>query len=407
MSTLEVSNAKQVTDSNVQEIVDKREFVTSILARLEEGPSVPPSNKVQPSTKEESSSEKGDTESATETASSSPADHDEAKKEAETEMDATAESTAVDVDASTYLPHVLPADFEPTSAYVLCGRRKGHKDFGGNWPGNLMLQQIIADKVDEYQAAGRDEQLKEEIIVSVLRQVRRGGGGFVRTSILMDDDKNTQQRWMDVGDMNARKDVVAILQLFVQARLAQKDGKPVARRSPLSVANVAKHSTTTPSPPVVKPTLTGFTIPNVPTKLRAVEDAKRQGLELEEEKTTRRRSTASIENSRLSATQKTTKLLERELWMNNNHKVPTCTITDKEKEIHSSTKRYFPAMGQDDGAAAGPLPFERPKKRVRIFLYLRFLSVFAKDDSRNNLYHLSSESRLNQLCERPLFPNMF
>eukprot|EP00977_Amphora_coffeiformis_P010431 scaffold2438_cov167-Amphora_coffeaeformis.AAC.7 len=119
----------------------------------------------------------------------------------------------------TSRPHVLPADFEPTPAHVLCGRRKGHKDFGSNWPGNLALEQVIAEHLDEYEAASSsDEQAK--LVTRILAQVRASGGGFVRISMLQDDEKKTQQRWMDIGD-NARKDISAIFKLFAQARQNQ------------------------------------------------------------------------------------------------------------------------------------------------------------------------------------------
>ena len=127
----------------------------------------------------------------------------------------------------TSKPHVLPADFEPTPAHVLCGRRKGHKDFGSNWPGNLALEQVIAEHLDEYESVSTEEE-QAKLVTRILAQVRASGGGFVRISMLQDDEKKSQQRWMDIGD-NARKDVGAIFKLFAQARqnqIAQQQGTP-------------------------------------------------------------------------------------------------------------------------------------------------------------------------------------
>ena len=155
--------------------------------------------------------------------------------------------------SSTWKPQILPADFTPSPAHVLCGRRKGHKDFGGNWPGNLALEEVIAEHLPQYEAADLSE--TNEIIQKILDQVRRCKGGFVRISLLVDDDKNSQQRWMDVGDINARKDVAAIFQLFMQSRRLGREqaqagatNKAVQQRPPQPMAH--------PPPPPAPPKLT-------------------------------------------------------------------------------------------------------------------------------------------------------
>jgi hypothetical protein len=115
----------------------------------------------------------------------------------------------------------------------------------------------------------------------------------------------------------------------------------------------------------------------VPTKLLAVEQAKKKrGLELDDN-TTRRRSTASIENNRTApATQKTAKRLEKELAANSSYtpKSSTRTMADKEKEIYASvTNRFYSAahasnvgvleVSQKQGHLIHD-HVERPKKRV-------------------------------------------
>lgn len=281
--------------------------------------------------------------------------------------------------SSTWKPQILPADFTPSPAHVLCGRRKGHKDFGGNWPGNLALEEVIAEHLSQYEAADLSE--RNEIIQKILDQVRRCKGGFVRISLLVDDDKNSQQRWMDVGDINARKDVAAIFRLFMQSRRLRKEqaqegatNKAVQQRSPQPMANPppppappkgtspvataeapyahlqnvarAQHMRNSAHPTIAPPT-TLYALKNkekmaspslaLPTKLYAVEKSGTGGDAQSKSTTLKKRTTAAMENS-----------------------IPRPGL------VMAAPNRMSTSI---PGVPPPPVQFERPKKRVSIRPY--------------------------------------
>lgn len=140
--------------------------------------------------------------------------------------------------------------------------------------------------------------------------------------MLQDDEKKSQQRWMDIGD-NARKDISAIFKLFIQARQNQgAQPKPTPNAAaPQPQATTQKRaspqrglSETLHGMPLVDhiqhearlqatrpPTASkgGLSMPSkVPTKLKAMEQQnnKRALTMSEEEKL--KRSTAKVEHVR-------------------------------------------------------------------------------------------------------------
>ena len=285
-------------------------------------------------------------------------------------------------------PQVLPADFEPTAAHVLCGRRKGHKDFGGNWPGNLALEQVIATKLDEYEAAASNPVVQDEIIAKILHQVRQSGGGFCRGSVLVDDAKKPQQRWMDIGDLNASRDVAAIFKLFITARRSQmykqqqqfqqqqlrqqlQQDQLQVRPSSVGAAvpKVGPPVVQKPNPTIKRPSATTLANLSLPTKLYAVEQAKQKQSNAgksnnsdqgDDASSMRKRSAADGEKTRRSPS-------------------TVRTINDIEKQRRGSKNHFPPAFGSPGIKAKQhqlPTQFERPKKRVRIYCEVLLLQMY-------------------------------
>lgn len=89
-------------------------------------------------------------------------------------------------------PEPMPGDFEPTNAYVICGRGKKAYDH------NEHFRQMAATFLDEYSAAVSKPE-KSRIVTSVFEKIG-AKGGFVRK-----DPKS--KRWVVVTEMAAREKI--------------------------------------------------------------------------------------------------------------------------------------------------------------------------------------------------------
>ena len=89
-------------------------------------------------------------------------------------------------------PEPMPEDFEPTNAYVICGRGKKSYDH------NEHFRQMVATFMDEYSAAPSKPE-KSRIVTSVFEKIG-AKGGFVRK-----DTKS--ERWVVVTEMAAREKI--------------------------------------------------------------------------------------------------------------------------------------------------------------------------------------------------------
>jgi len=256
-----------------------------------------------------------------------------------------------------------------------------------------------------------------------LAQVRAGGGGFVRISMLQDDDKKSQQRWMDIGD-NARKDIDAIFKLFLQARqnqTAQQKNTATAQRSQPKRASPQKGLLESPqgNPQVQDIQLAArlqvmghtqngredFQIPSkVPTKLYAIEEKNAKRTMASSGQDESKRSTAMLEHFLDSAS------LSRGSRTGNSPYDIAAVTTGQTQQFQTGLgqRPVIPSAGAMRAPATTQPLVDRPRKRVSELLFLaveQYLDVSLPGKRfLKQLYHLSSESELNQLCERISFP---
>lgn len=108
---------------------------------------------------------------------------------------------------------LLPSDYSPCSADVLCGRGKEYYDH----PGNKRFRQLVELSLPQY-ANAPSKLHKTFIVKGIIETIRESGSGFVR---VLEDGS-----WVDIGDHSAREKVG---QTFRQLRPSS-----AIRRKPLN-----------------------------------------------------------------------------------------------------------------------------------------------------------------------------
>jgi hypothetical protein len=121
--------------------------------------------------------------------------------------------------ASSSKKSQLPAEFQPSSYSVVCGR--GKDSF--NHVGNRRFRALVTMFIERYSQAG-SKVAKSAIVSEIIDVIRRAGGNFCKLQ---------RGAWFEVGDHQAREKVGALLRDLLHTQYRSSAKAKVRRRCSL------------------------------------------------------------------------------------------------------------------------------------------------------------------------------